>query len=43
MATTNLLDALQWRYAVKVFASDRRIAVDTWAILEQALVLSPSS
>lgn len=43
MVTTNLLDALKWRYAVKVFASDRRIAADTWATLEQALVLSPSS
>lgn len=49
MATTttlsphDLLERLNWRYAVKAFAADRRIPHDDWAMLEKALVLSPSS
>jgi len=35
--------ALRWRYATKVFDPARKIPADTWATLEQALVLSPSS
>ncbi|MCA9192523.1 MAG: NAD(P)H-dependent oxidoreductase [Planctomycetales bacterium] len=38
-----LLDALRWRYAVKKFDSHRRIPDDTWEIIEQSLVLTPSS
>jgi len=38
-----LLDALNWRYAVKAFDPNRKLSADTWATLEQALVLSPSS
>jgi len=38
-----LLDALNWRYAVKVFDPNRKLSADTWAALEQALQLSPSS
>jgi nitroreductase len=38
-----LIASLTWRYAVKRFDPDRRIARDDWAALEQALVLSPSS
>jgi nitroreductase len=35
--------ALRWRYATKVFDPARKIPADTWATLEQALILSPSS
>ena len=38
-----LLGALHWRYATKVFAADRKLTPDQWATLEQALVLSASS
>lgn len=43
LAPDDLLAALQWRYATKVFDADRRIPTETWAALEQSLVLSPSS
>jgi nitroreductase len=39
----NVLDQLRWRYAVKKFDSSKKIPADTWAALEQAIVLSPSS
>jgi len=38
-----LLQALQWRYAAKVFDPNRKIPAATWAALQEALVLSPSS
>lgn len=38
-----VLEQLQWRYATKVFDSDKKISDDDWAALEQSLVLSPSS
>jgi nitroreductase len=38
-----LLDALQWRYATKVFDATKKIPADVWAALEQALVLTPTS
>jgi nitroreductase len=34
---------LRWRYATKKFDPARTIPADTWAALEQALVLTPSS
>jgi len=37
------LARLKWRYAVKKFDSTRKIPAETWSVLEQALVLSPSS
>ena len=43
MPTTDLLQQLRWRYAVKRFDPNRRIPDDAWAALEQALVLTPSS
>ncbi len=43
IAPQQLLDALRWRYATKVFDPTRRIPEETWAVLEQALVLSASS
>lgn len=39
----DVLSQLQWRYAVKRFDAARRIPADAWAVLEQALWLSPSS
>jgi nitroreductase len=38
-----LLDALQWRYATKVFDATKKIPADLWSALEQALVLTPTS
>jgi nitroreductase len=38
-----VIEALRWRYATKKFDSTRKIPEATWAALEQALVLSPSS
>lgn len=43
IAPSQLLDALNWRYATKVFDPSRTIPAETWAALEQALVLTPSS
>lgn len=43
IAPNQLLDALNWRYATKAFDPAKRIPDATWAALEQALVLSPSS
>jgi len=41
--TEQLLNALNWRYATKVFDSGRKIPAEVWQTLERALVLSPSS
>jgi nitroreductase len=41
--TRQLLDALQWRYATKVFDATRKIPADVWQTLERALVLTPTS
>ncbi len=38
-----LLQALEWRYATKVFDPAKKIPADTWAALERALVLTPTS
>ena len=43
ISAAQLLDALNWRYATKAFDAARQIPAETWAALEQALVLSPSS
>ena len=43
IATSQLLDALNWRYATKAFDSNKKIPADTWAALEHSLVLTPSS
>jgi nitroreductase len=40
---TSLLDALQWRYATKKFDPAKQISAADWAVLEQALILTPSS
>lgn len=41
--TKQLLDALQWRYATKVFDPAKKIPADVWAALEKTLVLTPTS
>ena len=37
------LGQLNWRYATKQFDPTQKIPVETWQVLEQSLVLSPSS
>jgi nitroreductase len=41
--TTQLLAALEWRYATKSFDAAKKIPGDVWAALEKALVLTPTS
>ncbi len=41
--TEELLNQLNWRYATKQFDPQRKINPQTWAALEEALVLTPSS
>jgi nitroreductase len=43
VSTSTLSEALHWRYATKKFDPARTIPDATWAALEEALVLSPSS
>ncbi len=43
ISSSTLLDALHWRYATKKFAAGKKIPAETWATLEQALILAPSS
>jgi nitroreductase len=43
ISAPQLLEALQWRYATKVFDPTRQIPVATWNALVEALILSPSS
>src|SRR5580698_4848917 len=43
IGTTQLSDALHWRYAAKIFDARRKIPSDIWTAIEQTLVLSPSS
>jgi len=43
MTPDQLLTALRWRYAAKKFDASKKIPAETWAALEQALVLTPSS
>jgi len=38
-----LLANLRWRYATKVFDSNKAIAPDIWKALEEVLILTPSS
>ena len=41
--TKQLLDALQWRYATKVFDATKKSPADVWDALEKSLVLTPTS
>jgi nitroreductase len=38
-----LLEALKWRYATKVFDATKKIPNDVWETLKQALLLTPTS
>lgn len=42
-STQHLLDALQWRYATKVFDANKKLSADVWTALEKTLVLTPTS
>ena len=42
-ATSDILSALNWRYATKVFDPTKKIDAATWSALEETLVLTPSS
>ena len=41
--TNELLSALNWRYATKVFDATKKIPADVWDSLEKTLVLTPTS
>jgi nitroreductase len=41
--TRQLLEAMQWRYATKVFDATKKIPADVWQTLERVLVLTPTS
>lgn len=43
IAPSQIIDALNWRYATKAFDASKTIPADTWQALEQSLVLTPSS
>jgi nitroreductase len=43
MTNEQLLSALNWRYATKVFDAAKKIPANLWKTLEQALVLTPTS
>jgi nitroreductase len=43
LSNEKLLQSLNWRYATQAFDAARKIPADTWAALEQALVLTPTS
>lgn len=40
---SDILSALNWRYACKLFDSTKKIPAETWLQLEQSLILTPSS
>lgn len=43
LPSSQLVSALQWRYAVKKFDATRGVEARLWADLEKSLVLTPSS
>lgn len=43
MTPEKVLEQLKWRYAVKKFDASKKIPDSDWQVLEQSLVLSPSS
>ncbi|MEI9960625.1 MAG: NAD(P)H-dependent oxidoreductase [Limisphaerales bacterium] len=43
LTNQQLLEALNWRYATKVFDATKKIPADVWQTLEQTLVLTPTS
>jgi nitroreductase len=43
VSPAQVLAQLQWRYAVKKFDPSKKISADAWDVLEQSLILTPSS
>src|SRR5882724_1653959 len=43
VSPSSVREALRWRYATKKFDPAKKIPAETWAVLEEALVLTPSS
>jgi nitroreductase len=43
VSPAQVLAQLQWRYAVKKFDPSKKIPADAWDVLEQSLILTPSS
>ena len=43
MSPSKLIESLEWRYATKKFDAAKKIDEKTWKVLEEALILSPSS
>jgi len=43
MTPAKLLESLQFRYATKKFDAGQKIPAEIWSVLEQSLVLTPSS
>lgn len=43
LTNEELLAALNWRYATKIFDATKKIPAETWSALEQSLVLTPTS
>ncbi len=43
MSSQRLLGSLRWRYATKSFDARRKIPAEVWTVLEESLVLAPSS
>jgi nitroreductase len=41
--TKSLIDALNWRYATKVFDAAKKIPAEVWEALEKSLILTPTS
>jgi len=39
----SLIQSLEWRYATKVFDPSKKISIEIWSALENALVLTPTS
>ena len=42
-APETVLEQLKWRYATKKFDANKKIPSDVWKVLEQSMVLAPSS
>ncbi len=43
LSANEMLQQLRWRYAVKKFDPAKIIPTETWAALQESLVLTPSS
>jgi nitroreductase len=43
VSPAQVLAQLQWRYAVKKFDPSKKIPAEAWDVLEQSLILTPSS